>query len=125
MVKFILAHKKMFAPAQSDFFKVEFDEKDPTKDITYYHISKEFLVKVRKYFAEAIFPCLHYTKFVETRLDLELSQEQRAQLKSLHPPEGQNSDHATPSVFFTLQFNYLVITTGSAKVTPKAVKRHY
>lgn len=124
MIKFILQNKQLFSPSSSDMYKVEFDEKDPTKDITHYHVSKAFLEKVRSYFRDAIFPCLHYTNFVDTRLDLSLTQEQRHQLASLHPPPS-NSRGVSPSVFFTLQFNYIIITTGGAKVTPKAVKRHY
>jgi len=123
MIKFILQNKAMFAYTSREMYKVEFDEKDPTKDITHYHVSKEFLAKVRQYFSDAIFPCIHYTNFVDTRLDLGLTQEQRHQLSALHP--APTAHQAYPSVSFTLQFNYIVITTGAAQVTPKAFKRHY
>lgn len=124
MIKFVLQNRDQFAPTTSDMYKAEFVEQDPTKDITHYHVSKEFLTRVREYFADAIFPCLHYTKFVDTRLDLTLTQEQRKQILSLHP-KSNTSARIAPGVSLTLQFNYLVITTGGAMVTPKVIKHHY
>lgn len=124
MVKFILQNRERFAPTSHDMFKVDFEERDPTKDITHYHISKKFLNDVRNYFSDAVFPCLHYTKFIDTRMSLALTQEQRAQIISLHPMSGA-SEFVSPSISMTLQINSLIITTGGANVTPKAIKRHY
>ena len=123
-IKFILQNKEQFTPTRSEMYKIDFEEKDLLKDITYYHVSKDFLSKVRKYFKDAIFPFLHYTTFTETRLSLELSDDMMQKILALHPKPEKNQIPA-PSLFFTLQFNYIIITTGGAKVGPKVFKRHY
>lgn len=124
MIKFISEHKRQFQPTWNDIHKVEFEEKDLQKDVTHYRVSKEFLSKVRRYFKEVIFMRLHYTEFTETRLGLEMSDQLMQKILAMHP-KPENDQLPSPSLFFAIQFNYIVITTGSASVGPKVFKRHH
>lgn len=124
MIKFIAEHKQQFSPTWEDIHKVEFEEKDLTKDITHYRVSKEFLSKVRQYFKSAVFPNIHYTGFTDTRLSLDMSDAMMEKIIAMHP-KPEKSTTPSPSLFFTLQFNYIVVTTGGPQVGPKVFKRHY
>lgn len=76
-----------------------------------YRASKAYLLRVRTFFAETMLPMIHYTRFDNLALDLSLSDAERRRICSAHPkPYLSDAYKTAPCIFFTLTFEYRVIS---------------